>query len=640
MQRDPDVSVITLSDDDENGLDEFIARGATPISNSRRISVLPETPDLPSPSVFLGKEPDEESLPPTPISLHTSLLLCQGARMCREDAMNIPSSPPLPMVDSDSNDCLVLDDFISANGLDGSPFRLSSAEHAPPFMGRPAASVEFSDATTELLSSSSDDEPLGLLCDTEAHMPFVNSRAMSSHPTRIVFKTRTASLASDPLSRVEVPPVAYRPLRSSPPRTTKTTTDANRRERARRIQEQKERERQFARDLSAANKKKLEAKDIASDVTVVVDPRLLELLEDGKKGGGMQQRSVSATAPATPRALARRSNTSTVEDREENEEETAGPTDALFAQLRAEGIQCRVEVQDTACAVRWEMRSRRKWDPAIRMYVPLTSHSLKRTKHAAMVVLGSARFLDLVATRRVQRLAEIWRAALAVNRVFVVVLGLQSALRRTASVGTREFDRQMRQLLKDGTIPGTPASGRPPREDACTEESVELAILELQLACPWITWFTQCVDAKALGRLLHRTTVDLALHELTHKEDGAGAGGGYEPGVGCFITDDVAAALQVAAIKTGASLKESWALALAQIPKVTLPMAQAIAAKYPTPQRLFAAWAAMHPASATLLSDIVVPSASSGGRRLGSAMSARIYRVLNEPDPARPFAEL
>ncbi|KAJ1885948.1 hypothetical protein LPJ81_006798 [Coemansia sp. IMI 209127] len=258
-----------------------------------------------------------------------------------------------------------------------------------------------------------------------------------------------------------------------------------------------------------------------------------------------------------------------------------------------------------------------------------------------MVVLGSARFLDLVATKRVQRLAEIWRAALAVSRVFVVVLGLQRALRKTASVGTREFDRQMRQLLKDGTVPGTTSSNsRPLREDASTEESVELAILELQLACPWITWFTQCADAKALGRLLHRTTVDLALHELTHKEDGAEAGGGYEPRDGCYITDDVATALQVASIKTGASLKESWALALTQIPKVTLPVAQAIAAKYPTPQRLFAAWAESQPASETLLADIVVPSASSGGRRLGSVMSARIYKVLTEPDPARPFAEL
>ncbi|KAJ1664202.1 hypothetical protein IW140_004231 [Coemansia sp. RSA 1813] len=644
MRKDPDVSVITLSDDDEGEGDFGDLDHSTP-APSRRKSILsvapPDTPELPSPSVFLGKEllDSGESLPPTPLALHTSSLLFQshGPSLSRQEAIDLPSSPP-PLYESDSNDCQILDDFISAEPLErdlATSFYLSSPESTP-FLHNPKTTVDYSDAT-ELLSSSCES-----LSASDAEIPPVSSTSFLARPSRIMGTRRTANTAylmSDPPSRPEVPPLAHRSLRSSPP-IGSTRLAESRSKRAPSAREQKERERQFAKDLSAVNKKHMDVKDIAGDVTVIVDPQLLSLIADeqGKKSNAMQRSTSASTAPATPRTLAQRSKTASTEE----EIGAQAMEDVLFTHLKEGGIQCRVEPLDTACAaVRWEIRTRRKWDASIRMYVPV-SHQVRKTKAAAMVVLGSSRFLELVATKRVRRLAEIWRASMAVTRVFVVVLGLQKALRKTTTAGTREFDRQMRQLLKDGTMPASNGSLVRQEEGNSTEEAVEQAVLELQLTCRWIGWFTQCADAKALGRLLWRTTVDLALHEMTHKDAGSfgGAGGGHGQSSRCFITEEVARGLRVAAVKTGTSLKDSWALSLTQIPKVTLPVAQAIAAKYPTPQSLFTAWMVAPAAAELLLADIIVPGASSGGRRLGSAMSTRIHKVFNEPDPTRPFAEL
>ncbi|KAJ1841119.1 hypothetical protein LPJ70_004351 [Coemansia sp. RSA 2708] len=150
----------------------------------------------------------------------------------------------------------------------------------------------------------------------------------------------------------------------------------------------------------------------------------------------------------------------------------------------------------------------------------------------------------------------------------------------------------------------------------------------MQLTCPWAGWLTQCGDsAAALGQALWQTSVDLALAE--HAGDAADSD---EPGGA--VARDVAAALRVAVVRSGADLADAWARALAQIPRVTLAAAQAVAQEYPTPAALFAAWAQSADGE-QLLAGISVAS-----RRLGAVMSARIYRMFNEPDSHRPFAEL
>ncbi|KAJ2495632.1 hypothetical protein IWW47_003993, partial [Coemansia sp. RSA 2052] len=95
------------------------------------------------------------------------------------------------------------------------------------------------------------------------------------------------------------------------------------------------------------------------------------------------------------------------------------------------------------------MLVRRKWDSRTNLYVPIACPQVCKVKRAAMVVLSSDRFVELLAKNRVETLLEIWRGALATKRLFVAVVGLQKYLRRAAAVETREFDRQMRSHFKD-----------------------------------------------------------------------------------------------------------------------------------------------------------------------------------------------
>ncbi|KAJ2833086.1 hypothetical protein GGI24_000980 [Coemansia furcata] len=218
----------------------------------------------------------------------------------------------------------------------------------------------------------------------------------------------------------------------------------------------------------------------------------------------------------------------------------------------------------------------------------------------------------------------------------------------------------MRTHLKDSAITTAATTGSKGKtrkqlpqselQNQLSEDDVEEAVLRLQMTRPWVTWFTQCSDARELGRLLWQTTMDLALTEFNGDRDtfidddelfGEQPISSQTDDSG-FITKDVASALNVAVIRTGTDLADSWIRALTQIPKVTQPVAQSIAAQYPTPKRLFEAWQRMASEAECeqLLAQLSVASATTAGRRLGSAMSTRIYRVFNEPDPGRPFAEL
>ncbi|KAJ2658744.1 hypothetical protein IWW48_003892 [Coemansia sp. RSA 1200] len=684
---------------------------------SRRIgvNVVPDTPELPSPSVLLGRgtspparsnnEVEEEaSLPSTPfLQLHTSSLLFSPrqrsspptkspSRVPRSPLMELPSSPP-PVyytVDSDSDGNGWKEPDIANYGghllgsevpeSDCQSFRLSSPEtnffaHRPRLTADAGAGVGYSDSVeTEYLSSSSSSssslsslrEILGLTSGggdgAELRLELASDPPMQTHVRH------TSSIAQRQLRTSPPPPPpphSHPHLPSSSALLPSSTPGVRRpRKRDKRDREQMERERRFAKDLRSVNKKQMDAKDVAGDVTVVVDRRIAEL--DGGGGGGgkgssgssrqaraIVQRSASATASSpVPRTLSQQHRSMTADA---GTDAGAGTRGGVLDYLREDGIECRVEEsRDTAWSVRWEIRDRRKWDPSIRLYVPVAAHlvTARKVKAAAMVVLQSARFLDLVATKRLRRLAEIWRATMAVARLFVVVVGLQRALRSAAASDTREFGRQMRRLLSGSDNPTLPLPSAPGAVDAVSAEAVDQVLVELQIACPWIAWLTQCADTQALGKLLRRTTIDVALHEITHRagkdyDDEDDGGWGLDSGTGsgsCFITDEVAGSLRVATVRTGAGLGESWALALAQIPRVTAAAAQAIVAAYPTPRSLFAAWDAIPPdASAArerLLANIVVPGAAVAGRRLGDAMSARIYRVLNEPDAARPLVEL
>ncbi|KAJ2260634.1 hypothetical protein GGI01_002856 [Coemansia sp. RSA 376] len=605
-------------------------------------------------------------------------------------------SPPPPLaatVDEDLDDGRFLDDIINCQSefIDdtletgdrvyagvvsefelgigpSSLYRRPQANNSSADWRRETASVDFSDAAaTEIIDSSSSEDESAPEPKQTARTFDILPRLSDSSSFRL-FSSRSASvelgrryrddvhtISTDPsvtaltsersdhpivraLSRSsEIGRVAVRKESSAEQRRIEAERKKTERAAER---ERKEREKEYQKGISSVNKKQVDQRMLARDMTLVVDPGVLSLLKEPKR----------TTAAVPPQSMS-----------EEAAPLGSGNKEHLvFERLREEEVKYRVEETNSACGILWEMLVRRKWDSRTNLYVPIACPQTCKVKGAAMVVLSSDRFVELLANNRVETLLEIWRGALATKRLFVTVVGLQKYLRRAAAVETREFARQMRTHLKD-SVATTATSGKAKTrkqpaqselQNQPSEEAVEEAVLRLQMTRPWVTWFTQCADARELGRLLWQTTMDLALAEFNGDRDAIADddelfGEQAEPetsqvdAVG-FITNDVASALNAAVIRTGTDLADSWIRALTQIPKVTQPVAQSIAAQYPTPKRLFEAWRRMASEAECeqLLAQLSVASATAAGRRLGSAMSTRIYRVFNEPDAGRPFAEL
>ncbi|KAJ2026207.1 hypothetical protein GGI06_000263 [Coemansia sp. S85] len=528
---------------------------------------------------------------------------------------------------------------------------------------RETASVDYSDAVaTEIIDSSSSDEELALEPRLAARAIHSSPR-LSDAPSFRLFSSRSASaemgrghygeahtLSTDPSVAVltsdksDIPVVRGIPSgiskvsrKESAAEQRRVEAERKRTERAAE-KERREREREYQRGINSVNKKQVDQRALARDMTVVVDPGVLALLKEPK-------RTAAAPSQPTPGDEAQSMGSSSEKH-------------SMFERLRDEEVKYRIEETNATCGIVWEMLVRRKWDSGTNLYVPVACAQTCKVKCAAMLVLTSDRFVDLLANNRMETLLEIWRGSLATRRLFVVVIGLQKYLRRAAAVETREFARQLRTHIKDGVAAASATSNKgktrnkpPPQSELqsqMSEEAVEEAVLRLQMTRPWATWFTQCSNARELGRLLWQTSMDLALAEFNGDRDTVADDGeqlelvaSQTDAVG-FITKDVVTALNVAVIRTGTDLADSWIRALTQIPKVTLPVAQSIAAQYPTPKRLFEAWQRMasEAEGEQLLAQLSVASATAAGRRLGSAMSTRIYRVFNEPDPGRPFAEL
>ncbi|KAJ2745366.1 hypothetical protein GGI20_002211 [Coemansia sp. BCRC 34301] len=554
----------------------------------------------------------------------------------------------------------------------------SSSLYCRPYAGnngggawrRGTASVEYSDAVaTEIIDSSSDDDEAALeprqsvralqalstIGNLSSSFGLFSSRSPSAELDRRSQLADVLSVSTDPSTaglpseRSDHPIVralsssssaVHRVALSRKESSTEQRRIEAERKRAERAaeKERREREKETQRGIGSVNKKQVDQRVLARDMTVVADPGLLALFKEPKR----------ATVPAGGEGAEAAETTALA---------SAGKDHPIFERLREEEIGYRVEETNAACGVRWEMLVRRKWDGRAKLYVPLACPRVCKVKSAAMAVLSSDRFVELMANDRIKTLLEIWHGALSTKRLFVAVVGLQKYLRRAAAIETREFARQMRTCLKDGaaSTKGRARSQQAEPHGQLSEEAVEEAVLRLQMTLPWTIWFTQCGDVRDLGRLLWQTTIDLALAEFNGDrevalfDDGEIFGSGLEPppasprpGAADFITADVVAALDAAVIRTGTDLADSWIRALTQIPKVTQPVAQSIAALYPTPKRLFEAWRRLESEAECeqLLAQLTVASATMGGRRLGLAMSTRIYRVFNEPDPGRPFAEL
>ncbi|KAJ1821140.1 hypothetical protein LPJ75_000776, partial [Coemansia sp. RSA 2598] len=568
----------------------------------------PETPDLPSPSLLLQQTSDVGSLgvagTPTNVAgrpdCSSSSSSSKRRGLSRVEALELPSSPPMAALDDLGEPAFIAAPWNSEPEDLAEEYRTSSplGDITREFCldtrllgGRPRDCVRSaagsSEATTEILTSSDDEEEertseagLGNCLKRARSMDDEIYSVSSGLDLRIDGIRRelysdgpglSGSSSSDgvgldlcwtkspakPPSRLQLSD-GRRAGRAQREMERQRQRERRQRDRAQ-TRELRQQERKYQKTLVGINRKRVDPKELLQDTTVVMDPGLFSIL-------GLSD----------------------------------SPDNQVCELLLADKVGWRLEKLSVAGAVRWEMRVRRQWDAELNLYVPKVPPAIERLRSVALVVVDGKRFVDMLVAGRLPHRLEIWRASLAVRKLAVAVVGLQRLLRKAATRETREFARQMRLAIRDGPRADLSDSAAEQRQQqqqpvVVTEETVEETLLRMHLSHPWALWFTQCADTRGFGKLVAQMTGDLALGEY-HGGKGDGVGG-YESSDqepdhpqcdngGGLVTPEVSSALRSVIVRSGTDLRDSWVCALTQIPKVTKPVADSIAARYPTPKTL------------------------------------------------------
>ncbi|KAJ2455113.1 hypothetical protein EV183_001042 [Coemansia sp. RSA 2336] len=503
----------------------------------------PDTPELPSPSRLLA--------------------------MSRAEALSIPSSPPLDVHERVDRLGALRDEAISVSSLADS---LPSSE-LPAWRERYDWGSEHEGEPEDQLynlfgkvSECGVEEPWsqldGLVSEGPNHTTqelwSQSSSLVSEGPGHTARKPRSQldSLVSEGPSHTREEPWSQpsSPISEGPDHTSQelwSQLDSLASEQSNHTREPSK-DTPTARELSQANRKKLDPSEILGDMTLVADQGIQAMFKSD-----------------------------------------------VFEKVR-EHATVRQE-EGTSGRIYWEMHVRRKWDEERKLFVPLRQGEKQRVG-TAMVVMTSDRFEQLMGDlTRLQRLLEIWKASLKASQLVVCVLGMQKAIKRAATQATQEFARQVRLYIREGKQ----------AESVERRGDLQVQVLKAQVACPWAKW-VGCESEQAMGQLMWQTTLDVG---LAHGQRDA--------------TD-----LSGVHVRSGTDLTDSWTRMLAQIPKVTVRVAQAVVSRYPTPHRLLAAWHALSlEEQKHLLSKIPIPGST---RKMGTQLSARIHLVLTQSDPQPP----
>ncbi|KAJ1962007.1 hypothetical protein GGI12_002917 [Dipsacomyces acuminosporus] len=640
----------------------------------------PETPDLlPSPSVVLGSNNGRIHSPTLSIRAATNNSNDNGdsddelaRRRRRQAALDLPSSPP-PLFIEDADDSYgdvggYLDEIIrNTASMDSFKLDLPSSSRLSESssignLNEKGVALNYSDAAaTEILGDSSPVSSPSLPPSKGDEYLMADSRGLKG--TTLVSNSRylkgkksftwqnevleIPSLSSDISPATSRLARRYLDSHSSSISNVHISSETDnasdsisqfapqavtRTQQKRAEKERKKSEKEYMKNLSKVNRKKLDKEELAKDITILINEGLLSSMAGTTTTAGRKNQTNSGAGGLT-RSVSLPTNTSDITEDDHHQEEEH----PLLSKLQEGGIGYKITNtggSSSNSSIRWQMAMRRKWDGLMGLFIPLERPQSVLVRDVAMVVWDSAKFVSLISRDKVQDTLELERGILAVKRLFVVIVGLTKYLRHVETAESREFAKQLRKHLKGNSNSAAADLAHQPRKETSGsggigEDAVEQAIVDLQVTCPWATWFTQCQDAGSLGKLLSQTSIDLALSV---------SNGFSTSSPSDNDTNDVAAALHAAVVKSGTDLTDSWIRALSQIPKITPNVAQHIVSEYPTPKCLFDSWNRLSTTSEKeqMLAQLVVSS----GRKLGTVMSTRIYRLFNETDPARPFAEL
>ncbi|KAJ1679140.1 hypothetical protein EV182_002652 [Spiromyces aspiralis] len=360
----------------------------------------------------------------------------------------------------------------------------------------------------------------------------------------------------------------------------------------------------------------------------------------------------------------------------------------LLANLVENGVPFLVKQQRQARSVTWLRKIRKEWDDGTEMYVPLDEPRVEPVPDVLVIVPANEFVTAAIRSETLTFLREILDRVGCEGKLFLIIEGMCSYMKKQRNKESRQFAVMVRERLEqesqqqqqrsqpsrsrralsedtavqysdDEEFDGSQASStaatretgrrRKGRKAASvgansveaaapailTEDQLQDALVEMQIEYPNVHVLSMSGSPKEIARLLHQTTVDLAVAPLTkHRQS--------------RLSDRLMMSMEAAKLRSGTDARDTWAKMLTQIPRVTPLVAKAIVNTYPTLRSLLDAWRRCIGSDSTgargevegwdratrILADIVVDRGQGAhlNKPVGEVLSRRIFMVFTERD--------
>ncbi|KAJ1920150.1 hypothetical protein H4219_001523 [Mycoemilia scoparia] len=345
----------------------------------------------------------------------------------------------------------------------------------------------------------------------------------------------------------------------------------------------------------------------------------------------------------------------------------------LLEQLSENEIPYRLKICPQKGSISWKRLIRAEWDPSRELFIPL-SYPRWEVCPERLVTLKASEFAGYINDGSIFTFAEhITMRTGHPKKLFIVVQGLARYMQKQRMHTSRQFMNQVRDMMDSqeheppGSTEPPPAhedesecsddfsfvrngpskeknksSRRPPgnkkrqkkkstpktkntgADPAITENQLEDALADLQVAYPNVYLLSPAASTSELAKIVIQTTQDVALAPgIIHRQQ--------------QLSRQLMLSIDTGQIRSGTDPKDTWIKTLSQIPRVTPLVAKSIAKVYPTLQSLYQTWC-RPPQNDGLLVNIIVDRGQSiqFSKSIGAQLSKRIYQIFfgTEPEQA------
>ncbi|ORY07633.1 hypothetical protein K493DRAFT_310168 [Basidiobolus meristosporus CBS 931.73] len=308
--------------------------------------------------------------------------------------------------------------------------------------------------------------------------------------------------------------------------------------------------------------------------------------------------------------------------------------EALMSNTERAGItvaleEILVEVNPKACqipnSIELERRIQAEFDQAKDMWIPIVPRV--QEEKTILVVLTWENFIEKVGKQELYSFIHDIYKVHPGKRIAVIIEGLSTFIKKRKRVESRNFVNQVLTQTTDEDEEPMPKvtrrKGKPKKGDVSTGPDIEQ--VEQQLV--WLQMVGKCLLVHTKSIEETNTMIAVLIKDIStipYKKRNTQLK---------FCVEGQ--------VKSGTSAKEVWELMLQQIHLVTPNVARSIIYEYPTLKSLYDAYKLMpNPDEAQLmLQDVAIGRSSAGvaARRLGPALSKRIYQFFMGHDPNHPI---